>query len=66
MSTYHVLTAMVNGSLKTGLIEKGDFKFTGSDAAGYFVNDATEVQDHGTVDISGPAESMIPDCVVES
>jgi hypothetical protein len=63
MRTYHVLTAMVRGSLKTGLIDKDDFKE--SIAADYFVDGATEIEDHGTVDISGPAENMIPDWLIE-
>lgn len=62
MSTYVVITAEVNGSLKTGLVSEDDFD---GDAAQYFLPGARDVEVHGTVDISGEADSMLPDYLIE-
>ena len=62
MSTYVVITAEINGSLKTGIIHEDEFS---GDASDYFVGSAVNAQAHGEVDISGEAEHMIPDYVVE-
>ena len=64
MSTYHVLTAEVNGSLKTALVDKD--AYGDCPIEDFFVHDAADVTDHGTVEIDGPAEHMLPDTIVES
>lgn len=65
MNTFVVVTAEVNGSLKTGLIDEDMFK-EDPDPSSYFSPSAENAEQHGTVDISGPAEHMIPDYVIES
>lgn len=62
MDTYIVITAEVHGSLKTGIVLKEEFS---GDASEYFVHDAQNPESHGTVEISGEAEHMIPSYVVE-
>lgn len=62
MNTYIVITAEVNGSLKTGLVVKEEFS---GDPSEYFVGSAENAEAHGEVEISGEAAHMIPDCVVE-
>lgn len=62
MNKYVVITAMINGSLKTGLVDEDVFE---GSAADFFPPNAEDVCSHGTVEISGEAEHMIPDYVVE-
>jgi len=66
MSLYVVITAEVNGSCKTGLVSKEEFDGDDGDAAQYFVPSAQNVEVHGTVDIDGEAEHMLPSYLVES
>ena len=65
MSTYYVITAEVLGEIKTGLVDKEEFEADGSDPSFYFPSNARVPEVHGTVEISGPAEHMIPTSVVE-
>jgi hypothetical protein len=60
---YHVLTAEVNGSLKTALVCAEEMET--ADPADYLVGSVRNPEDHRTVEISGPAEHMIPDYVIE-
>ena len=62
MSTYYVITAEVQGSLKTGLVSEDEFENNPED---FFVPSARNVEVHGTVNISGEAEHMLPGCIVE-
>ena len=60
MSTYFVLLATLQGSIKTVLVDKESYE---GDPAAYFRHGATDVGNHGEVEISGPAEDMVPDIV---
>ena len=65
MNTYVVITAEVNGCFKTGIVLKEEFD-EDEDAAQYFLPSAQNVEVHGTVDIDGEAEHMLPSYLVES
>ena len=62
MRTFIVLTGEVHGALKTALVEEDTFEGNPED---YFIPSAENVEKHGTIQISGEAEHMIPDDLVE-
>lgn len=61
---YHVITAVVNGSLKTGLVS-GDEWVECPEAGDYFPYGASEVCYCGIVDIEGDAECSLPGYLIE-
>ena len=63
MRTFHVITAEVNESLKTALITEEELE--GNNLEDYFPYEAKNIEAHGTVEIEGVAEDMIPDYLVE-
>lgn len=63
--TYYVITAEVHGELKTGLVEENAFEEEGKDASAFFLHGAMNPSVHGTVEISGEAEHMLTDVIVE-
>ncbi len=50
----------VPGTVITVLVEEETFDAEGSDSSDYFSSDIMDIKDYGTVDISGPAEHMVP------
>jgi hypothetical protein len=65
MSFYYVLTATVGSQIKTAIVDTEEIDENGSRAEDFFPPDATEVEVHGTVEIDGEAEHMIPTIIVE-
>ena len=54
------------GSLKTILVEEKTFNAEGGDPSDYFTSDVMDIKDCGTVEITGPAEHMVPDTMKDA
>jgi len=58
---YNVYTGMHNGALKTVLVYEPEEEDSPID---YFLAGTTDVKDHGTVEIAGDAEDMVPEVLM--